>query len=74
MKLRWAVLTTSGMNARIYAENRLEVARILAAHGLKLACAMAAGCWHEFFKLDRPAWDGTESQGYPGGKSGRPGH
>lgn len=47
MMLRWKV----NGSLRIYAHNRLEVARKIAP--LKLVSAEPAGCWHPFAGLDR---------------------
>ena len=70
--LRWAVLTASGKNLRIYAPNRLMVARMLATVGEKLVYAMEAGYRHTYAGIVRPEWDDTQIDGWPGGKSGRP--
>lgn len=59
MILRWTALTNTGRNLRMYANNRLEIAKRLRPGDEKLVVAIEAGCWHEFSKLGRAEWDAT---------------
>ena len=67
MILRWAVRTRGGLDARVYAHNRLHVVRVLRANGhgisrFSAALACEAGCWHEHVGLVLPDWDGANME------------
>lgn len=54
---RWAVMTATGKNLRIYGHNRLAVVLVLKPAGEKLVHAQEAGCWNQHAGHVRPAWD-----------------
>ena len=58
---RWAVLSASGRNLRVYARSIECAAAVLDAQGDRLLYAMDAGAW-ERGRLKRAGWDVTTLQ------------